>query len=68
LTLETVNVDGRVLPLQTSSLFVHGNASEAAAAGGAASQQAVHLESGRRLTFRLTEPLPIANPPGTQVH
>ena len=59
LTLNSIHLAGRDLPVHTSSLFVHGNASEPAAPEGATSPQIVRLESGRRLTFRLTEPVPI---------
>jgi len=67
LTLDSVNVAGRDLPIQTSSLFVHGNLGETRSADGASSLQVVRLDSGRRLTFRLTEPLFIASPPDKAV-
>ena len=67
LKLDSVNIGGRDLPIQTSSLFVSGNA-DPAHASDAPSPQVVHLESGRRLTFRLTEPLFSANPPDKPVH
>lgn len=68
LTLESVKIGDRELPIQTSSLFVHGNTVETPAAGGAPSAQVVRLESGRRLTFRLTEPLSLVSPQETQPH
>jgi hypothetical protein len=56
LKLDAVDIAGHPLPLQTASLFVSDNRSPAEtedltpAAG-------VHIERGRRLTFRLIEPL-----------
>jgi hypothetical protein len=50
-TLDSIDIAGKGLHLQTSSLFARGN--------GASHSPAVHaitLEKGRRLTFRLTEP------------
>jgi hypothetical protein len=51
LTLSSVDFDGRETPLQTSSLFVKNNAAD----GGKATES-LDTGSGRRLTFRLTEP------------
>jgi len=65
LTLDSINIAGRELSIRTSSLFVRGNADEAQASASGASLQVVRLEGGRRLTFRLTEPLSIASPPDT---
>ncbi len=74
LTLESLSLAGRRLPLQTSSLFARGNAGDTgdtADPGEAASSPVVHspivhLNKGRRLTFRLTEPVLLAqqNLPG----
>jgi hypothetical protein len=61
LTLDAIDFDGRQLPVQTSSLFVHGNAPQMTSSDGKNSSQVIHLESGRRLTFRLTEPVSIAS-------
>jgi len=68
LTLDSVNIRGRELPIQTASLFVRGDAGETQPSGSGSSPQVLHLASGRRLTFRLTEPLSIANPSDTPVH
>jgi len=68
LRLESVNVGGRNLPIQTSSLFVRGSASETPASGGTPSPQVVRLEGGRRLTFRLAEPVSIPNSPDMPIH
>jgi hypothetical protein len=59
LALDSIHLAGVNLPIQTSSLFVrekgdaHAPASEVQRTG--ASTAAIHLEKGRRLTFRLTE-------------
>jgi hypothetical protein len=57
LKLDSIAVAGQELPIQTSSLFVNGNADQSEAAGSGASPGIIRLESGRRLTFRLTEPV-----------
>jgi hypothetical protein len=68
LTLDSINLDGRELPIQTSSLFVRARADQTQALGTAAVQPVVRLEGGRRLTFRLTEPVSVAIPLDTAVH
>jgi hypothetical protein len=85
LALESIQVGGVSLPVQTSSLFVRGTAAEVPAAQtegpqnagpqsggpqnatpqidtqpGESSAAVVSLEKGRRLTFRLTEPVYVA--------
>jgi hypothetical protein len=64
LALDSIHLGGVSLPIQTSSLFVRGNAGGAQAASGEvapgetpkeASTVVIRLEKGRRLTFRLTE-------------
>jgi len=60
LTLDSINLNGRDLPIHTSSLFVHGNLA-GPESGGTAASPVVQLTIGRRLTFRLTEPVPLAN-------
>jgi len=67
LTLESIEIDGRDFAVQTSSLFVHGDASVAPASGGTHSAEIVHLASGRRLTFRLTEPISLGSSPDSPV-
>jgi len=62
LRLDSVNVGGRDLPIRTSSLFVRGNFGEASTPQ-AGSLQVVRLSSGRRLTFRLSEPVFLASQP-----
>jgi hypothetical protein len=55
LTLDSIDIAGKNTRLQTSSLFARGNpASQNAALG------LITLEKGRRLTFRLTEPVYLA--------
>jgi hypothetical protein len=57
LKLDSIAVAGQELPVQTLSLFVNGNADESEAGGSEASPGIIRLESGRRLTFRLAEPV-----------
>lgn len=61
LTLDSIDVAGRDLPVQTSSLFAHGKANVPPPEQGADSAPTIHLEKGRRLTFRLTEPVYVAS-------
>ena len=58
LVLDSIHLAGVNLPIQTSSLFVHGSASDTQTGQGEMAQ--IHLEKGRRLTFRLTEPVYVA--------
>jgi hypothetical protein len=60
LTLNSIDVAGQELPIQTSSLFVRGNATVIQAKAGENQAQIVRLEGGRRLTFRLAESVAIA--------
>ena len=55
LTLNSIDIAGKDLRLQTSSLSVRGNS-----ASGDASLGLITLEKGRRLTFWLTEPVYVA--------
>lgn len=59
LTLATLSIGGRELPVQTASLFARGQAD--APLENQAAKPVVHLEKGRRLTFRLTEPVLLAS-------
>lgn len=54
LTLQQIALAGRDLPIQTSSLFARANAE---VTGDSQDPSQIHLEKGRRLTFRLTEPV-----------
>ena len=63
LTLDAIDFGGRQLPVQTSSLFVQGKAAPTPVSDNAASSQVIHLERGRRLTFRLIEPVSVASAP-----
>jgi hypothetical protein len=56
LTLNSIDVAGKDLPVQTSSLFARGTAPD-----GDVSARVITLEKGRRLTFRLAEPVFVAN-------
>ena len=65
LTLASIHLAGVDVPLQTSSLFVGGNAGQTQAPqsqvlGGEASATVLRLERGRRLVFRLTQPVYVA--------
>jgi len=53
LTLESIQLAGSSVPVQTSSLFVRGHARPT----GDSQSPAVRLEKGRLLVFRLTEPV-----------
>jgi hypothetical protein len=60
LTLDTMTVDGKPLPLQTSSLFARATLKSGASAGGPGAQPIsadYRLQKGRQLTFRLTSPV-----------
>jgi hypothetical protein len=61
LSLETISVSGRDLPVQTSSLFARGSADHTPDSAVGQSVNSVHLDKGRRLTFRLTSPVSIAS-------
>jgi hypothetical protein len=52
LTLASIDIGGRDLPLQTSSLFARGSSGMAPGL-----PKAVYLDKGRRLTFRLADPV-----------
>jgi hypothetical protein len=56
LTLESIQLAGSNVPVQTSSLFVRGNAGLTQAR----QNTVIRLEKGRRLVFRLTEPVYVA--------
>ena len=65
LTLASIHLAGANVPLQTSSLFVGGNAGAvpeppSQAQSASASATVIRLEKGRRLVFRLTEPVYVA--------
>jgi hypothetical protein len=61
LTLNSINLAGRDFPIQTSSLFARGRSSISAADENRDSPAVIHLDKGRRLTFRLTEPVYVAS-------
>jgi hypothetical protein len=60
LTLDTIDVAGHDFAVQTSSLFARGDANEPPHAQDEGIPPVIHLEKGRRLTFRLTEPVYVA--------
>jgi hypothetical protein len=57
LTLATINVEGRDLRIQTSSVFARTNSSSGRDFKNNNSANAIRLDKGRRLTFRLTGPV-----------
>jgi hypothetical protein len=63
LTLDTIAIAGKRLPLRTSSLFVRGKAGEVLSSGHDAAEGShptvTRLRKGRRLTFRLSATLPL---------
>ena len=76
LALDSIKMGDVNLPIQTSSLFVRGNAADTqvppreVAPGGTPSEAppvVIRLEKGRRLTFRLTEPAYVAASQRTRV-
>jgi hypothetical protein len=72
LTLDSIHLGEVRLPISTSSLFVRGDTGNATASQGDASHTAfprlIHVEKGRRLTFRLTESAYVAASQQTPVH
>jgi len=65
LALNSIHLSGVNVQVETSSLFVRGSADDTQASLGGVPQTAVssvvvRIEKGRRLTFRLTEPVYIA--------
>jgi hypothetical protein len=52
LILNSIHLDGRDIPVQTASLFVRGNSQNPASNSGSS---LIGLQSGRQLTFRLTD-------------
>lgn len=64
LTLNAITVEGRQLPLQTSSLFARGQVPNPSSSGNRSDLRAdgVQVQKGRRLTFRLTAPLTVDDP------
>jgi hypothetical protein len=62
LTLDTITIAGKTMPLRTSGLFVRGAAGEVLSPGQNHEEPArpsvTHLQKGRRLTFRLAAATP----------
>jgi hypothetical protein len=72
LALDSIHLGDVSLPIQTSSLFVRGNAGDTQVAPGETpssqtSGVVIRLERGRRLTFRLAEPAYVAASQRTKV-
>jgi hypothetical protein len=66
LTLSAITVEGRRLPLQTSSLFARGSPQLSNISSSANPEDppssGIKVEKGRRLTFRLTAPVALDDP------
>ena len=71
LALDSIRLGDVELPVLTSSLFVRGNFAESSPSQGDTTQRSspivIHLEKGRRLTFRLSEPAYVAASQRTRV-
>jgi hypothetical protein len=72
LALDSIHLAAGSLPIQTSSLFVRGSVGDAHVSQSEvqlndASTTLIHLEKGRRLTFRLTEAVSVAASQPTRV-
>lgn len=61
LTLASIEIDGRKLPVQTSSLFAKGSPTDSPGSPNSDPTDVVYLSKGRRLTFRLAGPLILAS-------
>lgn len=66
LVLATLSVNGKPLAVRSSSVFVKGGSANSNIAMETGSAQPVapkeaHFAAGQRITFRLTEPLPLSN-------
>ncbi len=57
LSLNSITVNGRTIPLKTSNLFARTNLPSTLPSVGLTSNREFHLQPGRRLTFRLILPL-----------
>jgi hypothetical protein len=61
LTLDAIDLSGKELPIQTSTLFAHNGGFEPNGSPSKASPQGVRLKTGHRLTFRLAEATYVAS-------
>ncbi len=61
LTLQSIDLAGKGIPIRTSSLFAHGQATPTPSAIDQGGDSIIHLDKGRRLTFRLTESVFVAS-------
>lgn len=72
LTLESIRIEGKDVPVQTSSLFARGTRGDVhtgdwtADPSRMAQSTIIRLKKGRRLTFRLTEPLDLGKGTGVE--
>jgi hypothetical protein len=72
LALDSIHLAGETLPIRTSSLFVRGNPAGTSSPDGEIPQgqgsaAVIRLEKGRRLTFRLTDPVYVAASERTKI-
>ena len=72
LALDSIHLAGATLPIRTSSLFVRGNPGATPSPDGEVTQNqanaaVMRLEKGRRLTFRLTDPVYVAASQRTKI-
>jgi hypothetical protein len=68
LTLATIDITGQDLRVQTSSLFARADAGAGHDFQKANSVNGIHLDKGRRLTFRLTGPVYLASEQPAPTH
>jgi hypothetical protein len=55
LTLDSIGISGKELPIQTSTLFAHSKGNDPHDSNSSSLPEVVRLKTGRRLTFRLAE-------------
>lgn len=55
LTLDSIGISGKELPIQTSTLFAHSKVGDPQDSNSSSLAEVVRLKTGRRLTFRLAE-------------
>ena len=61
LTLDSIGLSGKELPIQTSTLFAHSNDGDRHDSSRNSSPEVIRLKSGHRLTFRLAEATYVAS-------
>jgi len=61
LTLDSIGLSGKELPIQTSTLFAHSNDGDRHDSSRNSSPDVIRLKTGHRLTFRLAETTYVAS-------